>query len=121
MENSKKKVLRVVLLVCFAGVLSAATYGAIFIASNQIHVDVLYAVDLSHTVADSDVTLDAAVTNDGIPVGAGYTVDFYVSADGGIGWAHFDSQPTDVNGVATTTYTATTNGGYDFKAIATVP
>lgn len=114
-------ILRLVLLVCLAGVLLTITYGTIFITSNQIHVDVQYEVNLSHTVTDSDIALNATVTNNGSPVEAGYTVDFYVSADGGIGWAHFDSQSTDATGVAATTYTATTNGGYDFKAIATVP
>ena len=121
MKNSKKMLLRVFVLVCFAGILSAITYGAIFITSNQVHVDIQYEVDLSVIVTDSEIDLEAAVSNNGSPVGSGFIVDFYVSADGGVGWAHFDSQSTDGSGVASTTYTATTNGAYDFKAIVTVP
>ncbi len=121
MKNSKKTLLRVALLVCLSAVLLTITYGAIFITSNQVRVDVQYVVDLSFTVEDSEITLTADVTNNGNPVEPGYVIDFYVSADDGASWVHFDSQVTDGRGVAQSTYIATTNGGYDFRAIVTVP
>lgn len=121
MNNSKKILLRIAFLVCLSAGLLTATYGAIFITSNQVRVDVQYFVDLSITVEDSEITLAATVTNNGNPVGSGYVVDFYVSADDGAIWVHFDSQITNGQGIAQTTYITTSNGGYDFKAIATVP
>jgi hypothetical protein len=120
-KNSKKTILRVAILLCVAGILLTITFGAIFIVSNSVHVDVQYSVNLSHTVKDSVVTLNAAVSNNGNPVGNGYIVDFYYSVDGGANWVHFDSRLTDVTGVVQTIYTATTNGGYDFRAIASIP
>lgn len=121
MKNSKKTMLRVAILLCLAGIILTIAYGMIFITSNSVHVDVQYSVNLSHSVEDSVVTLKATVSNNDNPVGAGYTVDFYCSVDGGANWIHFDSQLTEASGVAQSTYTATTNGGYDFRAIATVP
>lgn len=121
LNNSKKILLRVAFLVCLSAGLLTATYGAIFITSNQVRLDIQYLVDLSIIVEDSEVTLAATVTNNGNPVGAGYVVDFYVSADDGVIWVHFDSQTTNGQGIAQTTYITTTNGVYDFKAIATIP
>lgn len=121
MKNSNKKLWSVVVLLCAVGAISAVTYGIIFIDSNQVRVDIQYAATLEYSVADSTVTLTAAVTNNGISVGVGYNVDFYVSVDGGTTWSNFASQPTDNTGVAQAVYTAMTNGGYDFYATVTVP
>jgi hypothetical protein len=121
MNNSNKKLLRVAILLCAATAITAFTCGMIFINSNSVHVDIQYSNALSYSVTDSAVTLTATVTNNGNPVGAGYNVDFYVSADGGTIWANFASQSTDSAGIAQVVYTATTNGGYDFYATATVP
>jgi hypothetical protein len=92
----------------------------LFIASNSVHVDVQYEVDLTHSVVDSEVTLNAAVSNNGNPVGAGYAVDFYYSVDGSE-WTYFDTQITGDLGLVQSTYVLTTNGGYDFQAIVTIP
>ena len=120
-KNSKKTLLRIAILLSLAGVFLTVTYGIIFITSNSVHVDIQYSVTLSNSVIDSEITLNAAVSNNGSPVGAGYNVDFSYSVDGGTNWIWFDYQPTDTAGVAQTIYTATTNGGYDFQAIVTVP
>ena len=120
MNNSNKKLLRVAILLCAATAIITVTCGMIFINSNTVHVDMQYSNALSSSVEDSEVTLTATVTNGGAPV-AGYNVDFYVSADGGVVWANFASESTDSAGVAQVVYTATTNGGYDFYATATVP
>jgi hypothetical protein len=117
--NSKKTLLCIVIFSCLA-VLSAVTYGMLFISSNSVHVDVQYEVDLTYSVVDSEVTLNAAVSNIGSPVGAGYTVDFYCSIDGSE-WTYFDTQITDDLGFVQSTYVLTTNGGYDFQAIVTIP
>lgn len=80
-----------------------------------------YTVDLTIlSVIDSNVTLNAAVTNNGAPVRAGMMVDFYCSAGGGP-WSWIASSLTDAGGIARATYTATYNGGYDFRAAVTVP
>lgn len=121
MINSNKKLLRVAILLCAVGALIAATCGLIFINSNSVHVDIQYSNTLSYSIADSAVTLTAEVSNNGNPVGAGYNVDFYVSADGGTNWQNFASPSTDSSGIAQAVYTATTNGGYDFYATATIP
>ena len=121
MNKSNKKLLRVAILLFAAGAVTTVTCGLIFINSNSVHVDIQYSNALSYSVTDSTVTLTAAVTNNGNPVAAGYNVDFYVSADGGTMWSNFASQSTDSGGVAQATYTAMTNGGYDFYATATVP
>lgn len=118
--NSKKTLLRIVLLSSLAAALLTVTYGALFIASNTVDVDVEYQVDLTATVVDTQVTLEGVVSNMGSPVGAGYAVDFYYSVYGS-DWAYFDSQTTDANGYVTTTYSITANGYYDFQAIATIP
>jgi hypothetical protein len=121
MNNSNKRLLRVAIFLCAATAITAATCGMIFISSNSVHVDIQYSNALSMSVTDSTVTLTATVTNNGNPVGAGYNVDFYISADGGAVWYNFASQLTDSSGIAQVVYTATTNGGYDFYATATVP
>jgi len=99
---------------------SLATYGYLVAESDLVHVEMQYAVALSVSVVDSSVTLDAAVTNNGSPVREGLSVDFYCSYNNG-GFAWFANQPTDVDGVAHTTFTTTINGGYDFKAYVNVP
>jgi hypothetical protein len=119
-NNSKKKLLRVAILLCAAAAVTAVTCGMIFVQSNTEHVDMGYLTDLSTTVTDSAVTLTATVTNNGNPVRAGLNVDFYCSADGGTS-SMFASQLTDSSGIAQVVYTATINGGYDFYAIVTVP
>lgn len=121
MKNSRKLFLTVVSLLCVAGVAVAITAGMIFITSNVTHVEIQYTVTLSSSVVDSEITLNAEVKNNGNPVGAGINVDFYYSVDGGTNWVYINYQPTDTAGVAQTIYTATANGGYDFRAIATVP
>lgn len=117
--NSKKTLLRIVLLSSLATTLLAVTYATIFIASDPVHVDAAYQVDLTHSVADSNVTLDVAVSNNGNPVGAGYVVDFYYSVYGSE-WTHFDTQTTDASGLAQSTYAITANGSYDFRAVVTI-
>ena len=120
MKTSRKPLLVVVLLLCIAGV-SLVAYGSIFAGSNVAHVDVQYNVDLSIlSVVDSQITLNVAVTNNGVPVRAGIVVDFYYSLDGGPS-TNFASSTTDAAGVAHATYQATGNGGYDFQAIVTIP
>jgi hypothetical protein len=118
--NSKKALLCIAIFSCLAVSLSAVTYGMLFIASNSVHVDVQYGVDLTYLVVDSEVTLNAAVSNNGDPVGAGYAVDFYYSVDGSE-WTYFDTQITGALGLVQSTYVLTTNGGYDFQAIVTIP
>jgi len=118
--NLRKNLLRIVLLSSLAAVLLTVTYAQLFIASNMVEVDVEYQVDLTPTVVDTQVILEAVVSNMGGPVGAGYAVDFYYSVYGS-DWAYFDSQTTDANGYVTTTYSITANGYYDFQAIATIP
>jgi hypothetical protein len=118
--NSKKTLLRIVLLSLLAAALLAVTYATIFIASDSVHVDVEYQVDLTYTVQDTLVTLDATVSNNGNPVGANYVVDFYYSVYGS-NWAQFDTQTTDASGHVQSTYSITANGSYDFQAIATIP
>ena len=120
-KNSKKTILRLTFLVCLAGVLLTVTYGMLFISSNSVHVDVQYSVDLSHLVVDSEVTLDAIVSNNGNPVGAEYTVDFYYSVDDPANWIYFDTQITDVSGAVQSIYILTDNGEYDFRATVTIP
>ena len=108
-------------MLSLAGVFLSVTYGALFITSNSVHVDIQYSVTLSNSVVDSEITLNAEVSNNGNPVEAGYNVDFYYSVDGGTTWVYIDSQLTDRFGVAQAIFEATTNGGYDFQAIVTVP
>jgi len=121
MKNTKKTLFRIAVLLCVAGALLTITYGMLFIASNSVHVDVQYLVDLSHSVMDSEVTLDAIVSNNGDPIGNGYIVDFYYSIDSGANWIYFDTQITDDTGTVQSTYILTENGSYDFRAIATIP
>jgi len=91
-----------------------------WVTSNVAHVDVSYAVVLSSSVSNSDITLNAVVTNNGGPVGAGINVDFYYSLNGNVP-TYFTTQPTDAGGVAQAIYVVTTNGGYDFRAIVNIP
>lgn len=118
-----RKPLLIVGLLLSIAVVSLVAYGYIFAISDPVHVDVQYAVKLETvSVVNSVITLKATVTNTGPGlVGVGLNVDFYVSIDGKITWNYFATQPTGGAGVATKTYTATANGGYDFKAIVTVP
>lgn len=119
-SNSKKILLRIVLFSSLAAALLAVAYATIFIASDPVHVDAEYQVDLTHTVQDALVTLDATVSNNGNPVGANYVVDFYYSVYGS-DWTYFDTQYTDASGQVQSTYSITANGSYDFKAVATIP
>jgi hypothetical protein len=118
--NSKKTFLCIALFSCLVVALSAVTYGMLFVASNSIHVDVQYEVDLTHSIVDSEVTLNAEVSNNGNPVGAGYIVDFYYSVDGSE-WTYFDTQITSDLGLVQSIFVITTNGAYDFRAILTIP
>ncbi len=103
------------------GGVSFVAYGYFFATSNQVHVDVQYSVTLeSVSVVDSSITLKATVTNNGLPVRAGLTVDFYSSVDGGA-MTYFTTQYTDDLGVAQAIYAVTSNGAYDFEAIVTIP
>ena len=118
--KSKKALLCIALFSCLAVSLSVVTYGMLFIASNSVHVDVQYGVNLTHSVVNSEVTLNTAVFNNGNPVGAGHIVDFYYSVDESE-WTYFDTQITGDLGLAQSTYVIKTNGGYDFQAIVTIP
>jgi len=120
LKTSKKSLLIVAAILCIAGS-SLTAYAAFWPESNVVHVDMQYSVALTSTVGNSVVTLNAAVTNNGLPVGAGIIVDFYYSTDGRVNWNYINTGSTDTGGVAQATYTVTVNGGYDFKAIATIP
>ena len=109
----------VLLLLCVAGGILAA-YGMFRVTSNVVRVDIQYTVALSSSASKSTVSLTARVRNDGRPVGAGINVDFYYSINGG-DWIYFTTQSTNRGGVAHTTYTATANGSYDFKAMVSIP
>jgi hypothetical protein len=61
--------------------------------------------------------LTARVRQNGNPVGAGISVDFYYSFNGG-DWIYFANGATNRGGVARATYRVNANGAYDFKAIA---
>lgn len=102
-------------MLCIAGS-SLAGYGTFWVTSNIVHVDVQYAVALSYSVRRNRVSLTAAVTNNGSPVGAGINVDFYYSLNGG-DWTNFTTVPTNHRGVARATYRITVDGEYDFKAV----
>lgn len=120
MKMLRKVLLVTVLLLC-VGVVGFVAYGYIFASSNVVRVDVQYAVELSIlSVEDSQITLNAAVTNNGDAVRAGITVDFYCSVDGGY-WTFFATSFTDAGGNAQAIYTVFYNGAYDFQAIVTIP
>jgi hypothetical protein len=117
----RKPLLVVGLLLSIVGV-SFVAYGYIFATSNQVSVSIQYAVQLlPPSVSDRSITLNAAVTNNGVPARDGLAVDFYYSIDGGVNWTYFATQFTDTGGVAQAVYTAPYNGVYDFKAVVTVP
>jgi len=116
--NSRKSLLFIAVLLCLAG--SSLTAYALYAQSNIVHVDMQYAAVLTSSVADSTITLNAAVTYNGAPVRAGINVDFYYSLDGGV-YAYFATGSTDAAGVAQAIYTVTQNGGYDFQATIIVP
>lgn len=115
----RTQILVVALLLCIAGG-SLAAYGAFWITSNVVHEEIQYVVVLSRSVLDSNVTLNAAVTNNGYPARAGLSVGFYYSLNQGE-WTNFATQSTDAGGVAQVIYTVTANGGYDFEAILIIP
>lgn len=119
LKTSRRPLLVAVLLLCIAAS-GLVAYSYLFVASNLAHVDMQYAATLTTSVTDSTVTLNAAVKNNGSPVRAGMTVDFYCSVDGGPS-TYFATSLTDTGGVAQTTYAATYNRGYDFQAIVTIP
>lgn len=120
LKTSRKPLLVAVLLLCIAAG-GFAAYSYLFVTSNVVHVDVQYVAALTASVTGSTITLDAAVTNNAVPVGAGLNVDFYYSIDAGVTWTYFASQLTDSGGMAQAIYTVTVNGAYDFRAVVTVP
>jgi len=116
----RKALLVAVLLLC-VGAVSLVAYGYYFVTSEPVHVDMQYAVALEIvSVVDSNITLRAIVTNNGLPVRPGLVVDFYYAVDGS-DWIYFATGLTDEGYVAQAICTATHNGGYDFKAIVTIP
>ncbi len=119
LKMSRKTLLAAVLLLSIAGGTMVA-YSYLFVTSNVTHVDMQYSAVLTTTIVDSNVTLNAAVTNNGSPVRAGIVVDFYYSQNNGP-WTYFATQLTNGAGVAQAVYSATINAGYDFKAVVTVP
>jgi hypothetical protein len=54
---------------------SSAPYNTFWVTSNVVHVDMQYAVPLSYSVSKNHVSLTAAVTYNGSPVGAGIDVE----------------------------------------------
>lgn len=118
LKNTRKSLLIVAVFLCLAG--STLTAYALYAQSNIVHVDMQYAAALTSSVADSTITLKAAVTYNSAPVKAGINVDFYYSLDKGE-FTYFATGPTDAAGVAQAIYTVTQNGGYDFKATVVVP
>lgn len=119
LKNLKPLILAVSLL-CIAGC-TLSVLAEIWVTSNSVHQDIQYVVNLSSSAQNSEINLNAAVTRNGVAVGAGIDVDFYYSLDGGTTWFYFATGTTDANGVAQAVYEATVNGGYDFRAIALIP
>ena len=119
MKISRKPLLVLPFLLCVAG-FSFFAYAYIYASSDPVHVDMQYAVSLEASVAGSQVTLTATVTNNGLPAGAGIQVDFFDSVDEGTTYYDFAYAYTDANGVAQVTFVAEYNGSFDFKAIATI-
>ena len=115
LKITRKSLLTIATLLCIAGS-TLAGYGMFQVASNIVHVDIQYAVDLIISVSKNRATLTATVTNNGNPVGAGINVEFYYSLDGG-DWIHFATVSTNHRGVAHTSYRFTVDGVYDFEAI----
>jgi hypothetical protein len=120
MKMRKKSLLLILSMLCVVGSCFVA-YGLYWVSSDPLHVDLQYSVVLSNpSVTGSKITLNAAVTYNGSPVGAGLNVDFYYSLNGAA-WANFDSKTTDAGGVAQSVFDSTTNGSYDFMATVTIP
>ncbi len=115
LKKSRKSLLVVVLLLCIAGD-GLTAYGMFWVTSNVVHVNLGYTVTLSSSTSGNVVSLTARVRNNGKPGGIGINVAFYYSVDRG-DWTYFTTQSTNRGGVAHATYTVTTNGEYNFKAI----
>jgi hypothetical protein len=117
---SKKKKLGILSigLIAFA----VAVMAAYSVYSNVAGVTLNYQVALTiPSVSGSTITLQAAVTNNGNPVGSGMTVHFWLSNVNGdlgdyLGYAY-----TDGNGNAWMTYNANNNGDWYFRARVDVP
>ncbi len=119
MKMSRKMLIPLVLLAVMTGGILAA-YCYFYVYSNSVHVDMQYAVVLTSSVADSSVTLNATVTNNGSPARAGIAVDFYYSLDNSPSY-YYATRYTDSSGIAQVIFNAGTNGGYDFQAIVNIP
>jgi len=122
MKMFRKSLLLVISMLCITGGFFAA-YGASFwVTSPSVRVDVQYSVSLStFSIVGGQITLNALVANGVNPVGAGISVDFYYSLNNGVDWTYIETKTTDAGGIAQSTYVATQNGVYDFKAIAAIP
>jgi hypothetical protein len=100
----------------------AIVYASYWIYSNVITVNVGYNLVLTYTVNDGSVTLIANLTKlDGSPM-SGATIHFFKCSDDlGNGRSEIGTDPTNASGIATYTYTFSTNGTYYFQAGYQVP
>jgi flagellar basal body-associated protein FliL len=123
MKMSKKGAIVIALALCIAFA-SVAVFAAFAVTSNPVSVSTTYTVSLTQTRYYSTYTLIATVT-DGSSSGASnvYYIPVYFQVSVGNGaWNTFATVYTDSNGVASTTYSATTNGEWDqFQAVAGIP
>lgn len=120
MKIPRKSLLVLPFLLCVVG-FSISAYAFIYASSNPVEVDLKYDVGLSASVSGSKVTLTAIVTNNGVSVGEGIQVDFFVSADGGVTYYDLAYAYTDAEGSAEVIYNAEYNGHFDFYAMASIP
>jgi hypothetical protein len=115
LKKFEKLVVLIVLFLCLVGSCLMA-YGTFWVTSNMVHVDIQYTVDMSISRGGRNVVLNAKVSLNGAPVGAGINVDFYYSFNRG-DWVCFATDFTNGGGNARATYRITANGSYDFKAV----
>ncbi len=104
----------IILFLCLVGGGLTAS-GMFWVTSNIVHVDIQYTVALSVSGGGRNVILNAKVSLNGAPAGAGINVDFYYSFNGG-DWVYFASDVTNGGGIARATFRIMANGAYSFKA-----
>ena len=109
-----------VLLSVLVVISCGAASGMYWVTSNVVHVEVQYTVVLAVSVRRTLVSLTAEVSLNGAPAGAGVSVDFYYSLNGGA-WTYFATQETNPRGTARARYTITASGAYDFQAVVRLP
>ncbi len=115
LKKFEKPLVFVVLFLCLVGG-GLTVSGMFWITSNIVHIDIQYTVDLSVSGGGRNVVLNARVSLNGAPVGAGINVDFYYSFNSG-DWIYFGSDVTNGGGNARATFRIMANGAYSFKAV----